>query len=358
MAKSVVVEHLVKAFGEYQAVDGVSLVAEAGTITTLLGPSGCGKTTTLRCVAGLETPSSGTIRFGGQIVFCSDQRRDIPTEQRGIGMMFQNYALWPHMSVAENVAFGLTLRRLPRAEVERRVRLALDLVQLSHRAHVLPGQMSGGQQQRVALARALAYDPEVLLLDEPLANLDARLREEMRYELVEVQARTGLTALYVTHDQSEAMTLSTRIIVMHNGRIAQQGAPPEIYENPRNRFVAEFVGASNFIDVESAEPSGDRVVGRTDLGPLRARPTGGATVRYFMIRPEDVQVSLEAALGLDNEVLATIASRIYQGETIILLARARNGQILRAHVRRDHPAKPGDIAVLHLPAQCLIALEG
>jgi len=357
MAKSVAVEHLVKHFGDYQAVDGVSLTAEAGTITTLLGPSGCGKTTTLRCVAGLETPSSGTIRFGGQIVFCSAQHRDIPTEQRGIGMMFQNYALWPHMSVAENVAFGLTLRRLPRAEVQRRVRLALDLVQLSHRADVLPGQMSGGQQQRVALARALAYDPEVLLLDEPLANLDAKLREEMRYELVEVQARTGLTALYVTHDQSEAMTLSTRIIVMHNGRIAQQGTPPEIYERPRNRFVAEFVGASNFIDVESAEPSGDRVLGRTDLGSLRARPTGGATVGYFMIRPEDVQVSLGAAQSLDNEVLATITSRIYQGETIILLARAGNGQILRAHVRRDHPAMPGDSAVLHLPANCLIALE-
>jgi spermidine/putrescine transport system ATP-binding protein len=153
------------------------------------------------------------------------------------------------------------------------------------------------------------------------------------------------------------MTLSTRIIVMHNGLIAQQGTPPEIYERPRNRFVAEFVGASNFIDVQHAKPSGDHIVGSTDLGPLRARPTGCAAVRYFMIRPEDVQVSLAAEQGLDNEVPATISSRIYQGETIILLARSRSGQILRANVRRDHPAMPGDTAVLRLPPQCLIALE-
>jgi len=358
MVKPIAIERLVKSYGGVSnAVDEITFAAAAGEITTLLGPSGCGKTTTLRCVAGLETPTSGEIRFGDRSIFSDARRFDIPTEQRGIGMMFQNYALWPHMTAAENIALGLQVRKRPRAEIEARTRQALDLVRLASRADHYPGQMSGGQQQRVALARALAYDPEVLLLDEPLANLDAKLREEMRYELVEVQARTGLTALYVTHDQSEAMTLSRTIIVMNEGRIAHQGTPQDIYERPRNRFVAEFVGASNFIEVESSCMQCGYALGRTALGALVARTPGGNVIRSFMIRPEDVEVVVSAVNGQANQIPARITKRIYQGETVVLLAEATGGRSIRAHVRRDHPACPGDEVTLRLPPQRLICLE-
>jgi ABC-type Fe3+/spermidine/putrescine transport system ATPase subunit len=359
MAKPIAVENLVKSYdGVIQAVAGVSFRAEAGTITTLLGPSGCGKTTTLRCIAGLETPSMGEIRFGDRVMFSSGQGTDVPTEQRGIGMMFQNYALWPHMTVAQNVAFGLRLRKFSAGEVEALVRGALDLVRLAERADAYPGQMSGGQQQRVALARALAYDPEVLLLDEPLANLDAKLREEMRYELAEVQARTGVTVLYVTHDQSEAMTLSSKIIVMQDGHIAHQGSPQEIYERPKNRFVAEFVGVSNLIEVEAATDEGERVLGKTALGTLAALRSQAGAVRFFMIRPEDVEVASGRLNGRPNQIHARIAERIYLGDTVVLLADAAGGHRIRAHVRREHPATPGTEVILRLPPQHLVALEG
>ncbi len=358
MVNPIIVEHLVKSYdGTVRAVDDVSLRAEAGTITTLLGPSGCGKTTTLRCVAGLETPSAGDIRFGERTMFSHGQRINVPTEQRGIGMMFQNYALWPHMTAAENVAFGLQLRKFSRQEIQTRVAAALDLVQLGQRAAAFPGQMSGGQQQRVALARALAYNPEVLLLDEPLANLDAKLREEMRYELVDVQARTGLTVLYVTHDQSEAMTLSSKIIVMQEGHIADEGTPQSIYEFPKSRFVAEFVGLSNLIAVEETSQSEHQVLGKTALGTLRARSAAAGAIRFFMIRPEDVTVAVGAQNGQPNRVPARIASRIYQGETVVLLAESAGGVTIRAHVRRDHPALPGAEVTLFLAPEHLVGLE-
>lgn len=356
MSRPIRIEHLCKGFGHALAVDDVSLVAEAGLITTLLGPSGCGKTTTLRCVSGLETPSAGEIAFGDQIVFSGARHIDIPTEHRGIGMMFQNYGLWPHMTVAENVAFALKVRRLSRAEIGLRVQRALDMVQLRLRADAYPGQMSGGQQQRVALARALAYDPEVLLLDEPLANLDAKLREEMQYELLEVQARTGLTALYVTHDQAEAMTLSAKIVVMQDGRIADEGTPQAIYERPRSRFVAEFIGAGNFIAVSGLAALGDGVVGDTALGRLASRRTVEGGVACFMIRPEDVDIAAEPCGDAPNQVPARVLSRVYQGDSIVLLAEAAGGQVLRAHVRRSHPAQPGDAVIARLPAECLIGL--
>ena len=356
MARPIRIEHLSKGFAHGLAVDDVSLVAEAGRITTLLGPSGCGKTTTLRCVAGLETPSAGEIAFGDQVVFSEARRVDIPTERRGIGMMFQSYGLWPHMTVAENVGFALRLRKLPRAEIERRVQRALDMVRLRTRSDAYPGQMSGGQQQRVALARALAYDPEVLLLDEPLANLDAKLREEMQYELLEVQARTGLTALYVTHDQAEAMTLSAKIVVMQGGRIADEGTPQAIYERPRSRFVAEFIGAGNFIAVSGLAPLGDGVVGETALGRLAARATRDGGIACFMIRPEDVDIAASPCAGAANQVPGRVLSRVYQGDSIVLLTETAGGQVLRAHVRRGHPAQPGDAVTARLPAECLIGL--
>lgn len=357
MAKPITIEHLAKAFGAGRAVEDVSLVAEAGTITTLLAPSGCGKTTTLRCVAGLETPSSGEIRFGDQVVF-SAGRVDLPTERRGIGMIFQSYGLWPHMTVAENVSFALKLRHVSRADAERRVFRALDMVQLRHRGDAHPGQLSGGQQQRVALARALAYDPEILLLDEPLANLDARLREELRYELLDVQSRTGLTALYVTHDQAEAMTLSTKVVVMRAGRVIDQGTPQQVYERPKNRFVAAFIGASNFIEVAGIAACGTGMVGETALGRLRSGDPVVGPVACFMIRPEDVDILPDQGESSFNQLPARIVSRVYQGDSVVLLAEAEGGQRLRAHVRRDHPAFLGEAVSIRLPADRLIGLAG
>ena len=368
----VTIKNLVKRFGtEFVAVAGVSFTAEEGAITTLLGPSGCGKTTTLRSIAGLETPSEGEIGFGDRVVYSSAAGIDIPTERRDIGMMFQNYALWPHMTIADNVAFGLRLRKLSNVEVEQRVKHVLDMVKLASRAGAYPGELSGGQQQRVALARALAYNPNILLLDEPLANLDAKLREEMRFELVELQKRTGLTALYVTHDQSEAMTLSQKIIVMQDGVIAHQGSPEEIYEKPRTRFVAEFVGASNLMRIKDVHAETQGISAETDYGRLQAHAAGRENAQYFMIRPEDVEVEVNGMNGRSNQIRATVTGRVYQGENVVLHLLPKQGAsnnaasealseagAIRAHVRRDHPARPGAEVIVGLPPERLIVLQG
>jgi ABC-type Fe3+/spermidine/putrescine transport system ATPase subunit len=214
---------------------------------TLLGPSGCGKTTTLRAIAGLERPSAGTIRIAGQTMYSSAEGIHVRAEQRGLSMVFQSYAIWPHMTVFENVAYGLRVRRRPRAEIEEKVRAALDLVQMGAYATRHASQLSGGQQQRVALARACAFSPSVLLFDEPLSNLDAKLRGDMRIELRELQHRLGVTSVYVTHDLEEALAMSDQIVVMRAGHIEQSGSPGEIYNFPRTAFVADFVGSANLI---------------------------------------------------------------------------------------------------------------
>ena len=234
-------------YGPVVAVHGVSFTVQPGEQLTLLGPSGCGKTTTLRALAGLERPSGGTIRIGGQAMFSGARHIDIPAEKRGLSMVFQSYAIWPHMTVFDNVAYGLRVRKRPRAEIETKVRAALDLVQMARFADRRASQLSGGQQQRVALARACAFSPQVVLFDEPLSNLDAKLRADMRIELRELQHRLGVTSVYVTHDLEEALAMSDHIVVMHDGVIAQAGTPAEIYDRPRNAFVADFVGSSNLV---------------------------------------------------------------------------------------------------------------
>jgi ABC-type Fe3+/spermidine/putrescine transport system ATPase subunit len=354
MVKQVSVRNLEKSYGGVvKVVRGVSFEADVGRITTLLGPSGCGKTTTLRCIAGLESPDAGEILFGNQAVFSSARGINVPTEHRIIGMMFQSYALWPHMTVAENVAFGLRVRRIQRHEIEKRVRTALDLVRLSQSAEVLPAQMSGGQQQRVALARSLAYDPDVLLLDEPLANLDARLREEMRFELLDVQARTGVTTIYVTHDQSEAMAFSSRIIVMQNGSIAQDGSPEEIYERPANRFVAEFVGDSNFIEARPSGTNGVNVVVETPFGQLVSRSADAGAVAMLMIRPADIEIVPE---GEGTNVLhAEVENRVFLGDSVVLWLKAAGGS-LRMHTSRRAAVRQGDQVRVRLPPERLIGL--
>ncbi|WP_158927178.1 ABC transporter ATP-binding protein [Acidisphaera sp. S103] len=241
------VENLEIHYGPVAAVGPVSFSVMPGQQVTLLGPSGCGKTTTLRAIAGLERPSAGTIRIGGQTVYASDGGINVPAEKRGLSMVFQSYAIWPHMTVFENVAYGLRVRRKSKAEIEEKVRTALDLVQMGAYAGRHASQLSGGQQQRVALARACAFSPNVLLFDEPLSNLDAKLRGDMRIELRELQHRLGVTSVYVTHDLEEALAMSDQIVVMRRGHIEQNGSPNEIYNYPRTAFVADFVGSANLI---------------------------------------------------------------------------------------------------------------
>ncbi len=243
----IAVESLTKRFGPLAAVNDVSLSIEDGEMFTLLGPSGCGKTTLLRLLAGFYTPDAGAISFGERVV------NNVPAHERGIGMVFQNYALWPHMTVAQNVAYGLKLRKIAASQTSKRVDAVLEQVGLTGLAHRYPGQLSGGQQQRVALARALVLNPHILLLDEPLSNLDAKIRVQVRAEIRKIQKELGITAVYVTHDQEEALTLGARVAVMRAGRIEQVAPPLEMYRRPANTFVAQFVGtpAMNFLPAEA-----------------------------------------------------------------------------------------------------------
>src|SRR5262245_58127938 len=250
---------LVKAFGPLIAVNTLSLEAKAGEFLTLLGPSGCGKTTTLRLIAGLERPDRGEIHLGDRLLSSATTGLFVPPERRGMGMVFQSYAIWPHMTVFENVAFPLRELRRPRTEIRERVMAILNTVGLGALADRPAPMLSGGQQQRVALARALVSNPQVLLLDEPLSNLDARLREEMRFELRDMQARLGITSIFVTHDQAEAMTLSDRIIVMHAGRVEQGGRPEDVHQRPRTRFVMDFLGRANQLPARLTRASNDWV---------------------------------------------------------------------------------------------------
>src|SRR5436853_217312 len=234
-----------------RAAQNVSFEVPEGKLFTLLGPSGCGKTTTLRSIAGLERPVSGEIEVAGRVVYSSNQRIFVAPNKRNFGMVFQSYAIWPHMNVFQNVAFPLDVRKLPRKEIQERVTRVLAAVQLGHLVDREATKLSGGQQQRLALARALVMEPQLLLLDEPLSNLDAKLREKMRFELKRLQRELGLTTVYVTHDQSEALAMSNEIAVMNEGRIVQIGSPRDIYERPNSRFVADFVGTTNFIDAKA-----------------------------------------------------------------------------------------------------------
>jgi ABC-type Fe3+/spermidine/putrescine transport system ATPase subunit len=288
------VQHLSKRYGTHLAVDDLSLEIEAGEFLTLLGPSGCGKTTTLRMIAGFIKPDQGTIAGGGELL--STPEGVVPPERRRMGMVFQNYAIWPHKTVFENVSFGLDVLKIPKQETARRVNLMLEMVGLSGLEKRYPGQLSGGQQQRVALARSLVVEPRILLLDEPLSNLDAKLRERMRWELKQLQRRTGITFVYVTHDQTEAMALSDRVAVIHEGKLQQVGTPRQVYLTPANPVVADFMGLVNLVSARVLEaPNGEGdsdglvAVGaslRVKAG-LPPRATPGAEV-LLAVRPESV----------------------------------------------------------------------
>ena len=298
-------------YGSLAVVRGVSLAVRQGEFLALLGPSGCGKTTTLRMIAGLLEPEDGRILVRGEDV------AGIPTYRRNVGMVFQNYALFPHRTVTENVAFGLVMRRRPRAEIEARVERMLELVRLPGLGHRYPRQLSGWQQQRVAVARALAIEPSLLLLDEPLSNLDLKLREEMRLELRAIQSQLGITTVFVTHDQEEALVMADRIALMRAGRIEQVGTTEEVYHDPVNRFVAGFLGESNFIRarVERMEPGGMVVVNASPGTELRGRTRGpvqpGETVT-LAVRPERMRIAT-AGGSRANQVRGRVGEVIFKG---------------------------------------------
>jgi iron(III) transport system ATP-binding protein len=306
-----------------RALDGVSIEVDEAELFTLLGPSGCGKTTTLRCIAGLETPDQGEITLAGRTLYSAVGRRRVPASERGLGMVFQSYAIWPHMNVFDNVAFPLEVlprrRRPARPELRERVERVLGVVKLDHLSSRQATALSGGQQQRLALARALVIEPPLLLLDEPLSNLDTSLRDDMRFELKRLQRELGVTCVYVTHDRTEALAMSNRVAVMREGRIVQVGHPREVYESPRSRFVADFIGTSTFVDGVVESHTGDRYAVRTSDGELHVRsdadiPVGQAVV--VAIRAE--HVALEASVnGVGpNRWRGRVVARAFLGESV------------------------------------------
>ena len=316
MSHAVIVDHAVKTYGDFTAVNGISLTINQGEFFTLLGPSGCGKTTLLRMIAGFNTVDGGEIRFDDQVI------NNLPAHKRDIGMVFQNYAIFPHLNVADNVAYGLKARHVPKNEIFPRVEEALKMVQIDQLHKRQPNELSGGQQQRVALARAFVIEPGVLLMDEPLSNLDAKLRVQMRTTIKKLQRRLGITTIYVTHDQEEALAISDRIAVMNQGNIMQIGTPEEIYRKPANPFVANFIGVSNFIDCEVRYQNG---MGRLDLPgnytleiPMRKAYNGPA---ILSARPEQLFFDEQGIPG-------KITLSIFLGDFIQYEVELVNGQTI------------------------------
>ena len=317
-APAIEIQNVVKRFGAVTALDGVSFEVARGELFFLLGPSGCGKTTLLRILAGLEKPDTGNLLFNGRDV------AGLAPHERGAPMVFQNYALWPHLTVGENIAFGLVERRMLRSEITQRLESVMDRVGLKGMADRLPGQLSGGQQQRVVLARALVLNPQVILLDEPLSNLDAKLRAEMREEIERLHATTRITFIYVTHDQVEALTLADRMIVMNQGRVAAMGRPADLYHRPPNLFCAEFLGEANILEGRVVGGDGERVWVETALGAWHALPRGarvGDRVR-MVIRPENIGPVSEHETSAPNRFEATIRRVRMNGATLTLLLEA------------------------------------
>ncbi|MCC6535331.1 MAG: ABC transporter ATP-binding protein [Burkholderiales bacterium] len=325
------VHGLTKRFGQNVVVNRVDLAIEEGELFTLLGPSGCGKTTLLRLIAGFYAPDEGEIRFNERVV------NALPPDERGIGMVFQNYALWPHMTVAENIGYGLKLRKIKAAEIAQRRDAILDKVKLSGLGNRYPGQLSGGQQQRVALARALVLNPKILLLDEPLSNLDAKIRVQVRAEIRKLQKELGITTVYVTHDQEEALTLSDRIAVFNQGKVYQIGPPKALYERPANRFVADFIGISNLIEgtVTAIDAERRRLKIETALGALSALyddsfRVGDACV--ISVRPENAALDGEARPD-HNRLQGKISFAAYQGNTLRYDVDIGHGPAFKVDIR-------------------------
>jgi putative spermidine/putrescine transport system ATP-binding protein len=357
---AVTLRDIVKRFDVFTAVHRMSLDIPEGSFVTLLGPSGCGKTTTLRMVAGLLDPSEGEIAIKGQRV------NDVPIHKRNLGLVFQNYALFPHKTVAENVAFGLKYRGVSRADAARRVKEALELVRLPDVGDRYPRQLSGGQQQRIALARAVVIEPDVLLLDEPLSALDANLREDMRVELKRIQARIGVTTIFVTHDQSEALAMSDRIVVMSEGRVEQTGAPQDVYNTPTSEFVARFLGASNILPAKCVGADGKSVVleaegfGRLVVPAGNAAGLTGEGPAKLVIRAEKLLLASPGAAVADDAVAVdgVVETVDYQGQAARYFVRVGDLQLQAINMIDERPFTEGESVSVRLrPRDCAALSE-
>jgi ABC-type Fe3+/spermidine/putrescine transport system ATPase subunit len=356
------VENLTKAFGKTVAVDAVSLDIADGQLATLLGPSGCGKSTMLRCIAGLAEADAGSIYFDDRLV------NDVPTTRRHIGFLFQRLALFPHMRVFDNVAFGLRMQRRPKDEITRRVTDALALVQLPGFADRYPRQLSGGQQQRVALARTIVTDPDILLFDEPLSSLDAKLRDELKTEIRRLHRQTGKTTIYVTHDQGEAFAIADKVYVMHDGRVEQEGTPLELYANPASQFVAAFIGTNNFIPaVAGPEDPVQGAYRHVEALGCQFRATGATSIRQgdpvlLLVRPEDITVLETDGAGAEsNTVVGRITVSTFAGTSTHLEVLVA-GQTVRVAVygsgRFDVLGSVGRDVRLQLGRCAVIPIQG
>jgi iron(III) transport system ATP-binding protein len=357
MSNNVIIQNAVKRYGDFTALDGVSLDIREGEFFTLLGPSGCGKTTLLRMIAGFNSIEGGDFYFGDKRI------NDMPAHKRDIGMVFQNYAIFPHLTVEENVAYGLKARSVPRAEIKKRVADALELVQISHLASRKPSELSGGQQQRVALARAFVIEPSVLLMDEPLSNLDAKLRVQMRTVIKKLQRRLGITTIYVTHDQEEALAISDRIAVMKEGKIMQIGTPSKIYAKPASPFVAGFIGVSNFIECEISGKADNALVRFKDGVELRMRLARDYTGKAILsARPEQLIFAKE---GMSGETLFSTflgdfieyEVQLDDGQSLIVNEYTKDTTVIhpvgeRVHIRFD----PASVSLYESEAGGVLAL--
>ncbi|ESR22517.1 ABC transporter ATP-binding protein [Lutibaculum baratangense] len=356
---AVQLDQIAKRFGPFTAVHPTSLDIPAGHFVTLLGPSGCGKTTTLRMIAGLLDPTEGEIRVKGNRV------NEVPIHRRNLGLVFQNYALFPHRTVEQNVAFGLKYRNVSKEEAKRRVADALSLVQLPELGHRYPRELSGGQQQRIALARAIVIEPDVLLLDEPLSALDANLREDMRVELKRIQDRLGITTIFVTHDQSEALAMSDQIVVMSAGRVEQVGPPEEVYNTPANEFVARFLGASNIFEGRVADATVDVVAldvpifGVVPVPAERAQGLSNGEPAKLVVRAEKLKLArpgtdADGAVSVDGVVEAVD----YQGQVARYFVRTGESLLQAVNMIDDHPFAEGETASVRLRPRDCAALPG
>ena len=351
---SVELRNLTKRYGSLAVVDDISLTIEHGKLVCLLGPSGCGKTTTLRLLAGFVDPSAGEIRVGDRLI--SSPASTVPPERRNMSMIFQSYALWPHMTVAENIIYGLKLRKLPRDVIGAKLDAILATTKLAALAERYPGELSGGQQQRVALARALIVEPETLLLDEPLSNLDANLREEMRFEVRRLHDTYRYTTVYVTHDQSEAMTTADVICVMNGGKIEQAGSPEEIYDRPRSEFVARFIGSSNVVKGKGLDG------GRIELAGIALQCSGEPVVpgapTAVSIRPHGITLTAAPPQNADNVLPATVVRQVFLGDSRDYMVELKDGTQLRTVTAPADNIPHGSAVWLHLPAERCRALAG
>jgi iron(III) transport system ATP-binding protein len=351
---SVELRGLTKRYGDIAVVDDISLAIEHGHLVCLLGPSGCGKTTTLRLIAGFVEPSGGEIRVGDKLI--SSPAHSVPPERRNMSMIFQSYALWPHMTVAENIIYGLKLRKMDRDTIAKKLAAILATTRLAALAERYPGELSGGQQQRVALARALIVEPETLLLDEPLSNLDANLREEMRFEVRRLHDAYRYTTVYVTHDQSEAMTTADLIAVMNGGKIEQAGSPEDIYDRPRSEFVARFIGSSNVVKGKARDEERIALAGAV-LRCVGNRLKSGSDAAVS-IRPHDIKISATQPPQTENIVPATVTRQVFLGGSRDYMVELKDGMQLRVVTAAGESIAQGSAVWLHLPAEKCRALTG